>query len=81
MPTKELKCPNCGKVFSVNEADYAAIVNQVKNAEFQQELDRRVAELHEKQKAELETQELKTQQEFERQLVARDRRPAGTKQG
>ena len=73
MPTKELKCPNCGKVFSVNEADYAAIVNQVKNAEFQQELDRRVAELHEKQKAELETQELKTQQEFERQLVARDR--------
>lgn len=51
---RELKCPNCGSVFSVDEADYAAIVGQVKNAEFQQELDRRVTELHEKQQAELE---------------------------
>ena len=31
---KELKCPQCGSVFSVDEADYASIVSQVKNAEF-----------------------------------------------
>ncbi len=43
---KELICPNCHKAFTVNEADYASIVSQVKNAEFQAELDRRLSELH-----------------------------------
>lgn len=42
---KELKCPKCGNVFTVDEADYASIVNQVKNAEFSEELNLRVAEL------------------------------------
>lgn len=37
---KELKCPKCGNVFKVDEADYAAIVGQVKNAEFNQEVER-----------------------------------------
>ena len=40
---KELKCPKCGSVFSVDEADYALIMNQVKNAEFQAEIERRSA--------------------------------------
>ena len=69
---KELKCPNCGRVFSVDEADYAAIVGQVKNTEFAQELDRRVAELREKQQAELENEALKVRQDYERQLGAKD---------
>ncbi len=68
---KELKCPNCGSVFSVDEADYAAIVSQVKNTEFQQELERRVAELHEKQQAELENKELKAKQDYEQRLGAK----------
>lgn len=42
---KELKCTKCGNVFTVDEADYASIVNQVKNAEFSEELNLRVAEL------------------------------------
>lgn len=56
----------------MDEADYAAIVSQVKNTEFQQELNRRVAELHEKQQAELENKELKAKQDFERQLSSKD---------
>lgn len=48
---KELVCPNCGNVFTVDEADYASIVNQVKNAEFQEEVSRRVAELQSQQDA------------------------------
>lgn len=35
---KELKCPQCGSVFSVDEADYASIVSQVKNQEFEAEV-------------------------------------------
>ena len=41
----ELKCPKCGNVFTVDEADYASILNQVKNAEFQNEVNRRIAEI------------------------------------
>ena len=43
---KELKCPKCGNVFQVDEADYASIVSQVKTAEFDAEVNRRMSELN-----------------------------------
>ena len=49
---KQLICPNCHKAFTVNEDDYASIVNQIKNAEFNTEVDRRMAELHQRYEAE-----------------------------
>ena len=49
---KELICPNCHKAFTVDEADYASIVNQVKNAEFNVEVERRIEELHNRHKVE-----------------------------
>jgi hypothetical protein len=42
---KELKCPKCNSVFSVDEADYSFILQQVKTAEFNAEVDRRLGEL------------------------------------
>lgn len=42
----QLTCPNCGKPFSVSESDYAALLGQVKNHEFEAELNRRIQELH-----------------------------------
>ena len=48
---KELKCPKCGNVFTVDESDYAALLSQVKTSEFEMELTRRVHELEETQKA------------------------------
>ena len=53
---KELKCPHCGNVFSVDESDYAALVGQVKNAEFESELNRRLHELEQVHKAETKNQ-------------------------
>ena len=69
---KELKCPNCGQVFQVDEADYASIVSQVKNAEFDAEVDRRLAELHERHKAEQELATAKTEQSFQKQLSTKE---------
>lgn len=60
----ELKCPNCGTPFIIDEADYASIVNQIKNAEFDKELGKRTYELRMQLKAENETLVLKKQQEF-----------------
>lgn len=67
---KELRCPQCNSVFTVDEADYASIVNQVKNTEFQEEIERRLQELHKQHLAEQETQVLKAQQTFQSKLAS-----------
>ncbi len=54
---KELKCPKCGNVFTVDDTDYASIVNQVRNAEFNDEVARRIEELHKQQEAEQKARE------------------------
>ena len=48
---RELKCPKCGSTFTVDEADYVSILNQVKTAEFNKELQQRAAELKAQQEA------------------------------
>lgn len=45
MPT--LKCPNCGQVFSVDDTEISSLVKQIRDQEFQKELDSRVNELRE----------------------------------
>lgn len=55
----EIKCPKCGAIFTVDEADYAAILNQVKNDAFDAEISQRLAELHKQQEAEQATVILK----------------------
>ena len=36
---KELKCPNCGTTFTIDEAEYASIAKQVRDQEFREELE------------------------------------------
>ena len=70
---KELKCPKCGSVFQVDEADYASILSQVKNAEFDVEIQRRLAEIDERHKAEQDLAAVKTEQSFLTQLNKKDK--------
>ena len=69
---KELICPNCQKAFKVDEADYAAILMQVKDREFKADLDRRIAELHKQHEAEQAAATLKANQAYERSLQQRE---------
>ena len=69
---KELICPNCQKAFKVDEADYAAILMQVKDREFKADLDRRIAELHKQHEAEQAAAALKANQAYERSLQQRE---------
>lgn len=39
----QIKCPKCGTIFQVDENDYAAIVKQVRDNEFENELTARVS--------------------------------------
>jgi len=47
MESNEIKCPNCGVIFKVDESYYAAIVRQVHDKEFNEELEKRIRELQE----------------------------------
>ncbi len=68
---KEIKCPNCGQVFQVDETGYAQIVQQIRDSEFERELDRRQRELTEKSETEkkLAVNEAVQKKEKERESV------------
>ena len=76
---KELKCPKCGSVFTVDEADYASIVSQVKNAEFQDEVERRLREMQERQKTEEELAVSKVEKKYQDALSRKDLEISGLK--
>lgn len=64
----EIKCPKCGKVFSVDEASYASVVNQVRTKEFEEEVRRRTAEIEKQQKLQQQSDKLISEQAFQRKL-------------
>lgn len=66
---KELTCPKCGNVFTVDEADYASILSQVKNQEFAAEVAKREEEIREKLQAEQKAMQL-TEQQSHQQAIA-----------
>ena len=37
----EIKCPNCGKVFQIDESSYESIVKQIRDQEFVKEITER----------------------------------------
>ena len=69
---KELKCPQCGNVFKVDEADYASIVSQVKNAEFEAEVSRRINELKAQQAAQQKVKDAEINMKITQALSDKD---------
>ena len=65
---RQIQCPKCGNVITVDEADYAAIVSQVRNAEFEAEIQRRMNEVQERHNAEQRLATEKAKQTFQTQL-------------
>ena len=69
---KELKCPNCGKTFTVSEEDYASIANQVKNEEFQAEICRRDEEIRKLYQISQKADALKIEKDIQKKLSAKE---------
>ena len=69
---KEIKCPKCGNVFQVDEADYASILSQVKNKEFEYEIQARLKEIDKQNKLTQEANELKQNQIHQKELNEKD---------
>ena len=69
---KELKCPKCGSVFQVDEAEYASIVSQIKNTEFEAEIARRMAEIEARHKTEQELANTRNRNDFQKEINKKD---------
>ena len=61
----EIKCPNCGEVFTVNESQYSKLLSQVRTAEFDKEI-------HERIRQELALAEQKALNEQQEKLAKKD---------
>ncbi|RNM13015.1 DUF2130 domain-containing protein [Nocardioides pocheonensis] len=68
----EIKCPHCGTVFTIDEAEYASLVEQVRTAEFEKELHARLAEAEKAKKAEIELAEAKVAQKAQQAAAQKD---------
>ena len=71
---KQIQCPNCGKVFTIDENDYASIVKQIKDGEYKEDLKRLEDRLHREKEDALKVQELKDRENYTKELNARDNR-------
>ena len=68
----EIKCPNCGKVFQVDEAGYSAIISQVRNELFEKDLAARVGSLRREMDAAREKAIAELNASHERELFSRE---------
>ena len=58
----EIKCPNCGEVFQVDESGYTAIVQQVRDQEFDRALKEREKQMESAQKDAIKIAVLESEQ-------------------
>ena len=68
----EIKCPNCEKIFTIDEASYAEIQNQVRNSEFNSEVEARLHAIQEANEQAVKNARLSVKSEYERQLSAKE---------
>ena len=72
MIMQEIKCPNCGEVFVVDESGYAQIVQQVRDKEFEKEISRREKSFEEMKENELKLARLEQKEVFDKELASKD---------
>lgn len=72
MYMNEIKCPHCGQSFTIDEAGYADILRQVRNAEFEKDLHERLALAERERKAAVELAEANAATRFQREVAEKD---------
>ena len=69
---EELKCPNCGKLFQIDESGYEQIVKQIRDSEFHKELDRREKEIKLQKESELKLIKMEQEKSQSEEISKRD---------
>ncbi len=68
----EIKCPHCGKAFTVDEGQYAELLSQVRTKEFEQEVHARLSQAEKSRKQEIALAVSKAEEALRAQLAERD---------
>ena len=69
---KDIICPSCSKAFKIDETDYSDILNQVRNSEFAQEIEKRLKVADAEKKSALELAEANLRNSFQKALYERE---------
>ncbi|MDC0302382.1 DUF2130 domain-containing protein, partial [bacterium] len=69
----KIKCPHCKEDFKIDESGYADIVQQVRNNQFKEELNKRLELAENDKKTAVELAEAKIKNEFQGKLAERDK--------
>ncbi len=70
---QEIKCPKCGTVIKVEESDYAEILKQVRDREFDKALKEQLALIEAGKKSEMQLAETRLEAEKEKALSAKEK--------
>lgn len=68
----EIKCPKCGSVFKIDEENYDSIVKQVRDSEFNKEIENREKQYQKDKEATIKIVTNDVEKKFNEQLVAKD---------
>lgn len=69
---QEIKCPNCGKVFQIDETSYESIVKQIRDNEFNKQIDEREKQYKTEKENEIKLAEAHIKEELQKQINDRD---------
>ena len=69
---QEIKCPNCGEVFTVDEQSYDSIVKQVRDKEFTKEIQERESYYAQNRDAAVKLAKAETAESFNKELAKKD---------
>jgi len=75
----EIICPNCKKAFKVDEAGFADIVKQVRDHQFEEELNNRLALAEKEKESAVELAKANTKNTLQEELAKKDREIAELK--
>lgn len=68
----EIKCPNCGTIFKIDETEYDSIVKQIRDKEFEKEISLREQEHTKDKESAIKLAEAHLKEELTKQLTERD---------
>ena len=68
----EIKCPNCGTIFKIDETEYDSIVKQIRDKEFEREISLREQEHTKDKESAIKLAEAHLREELTKQVTERD---------
>ncbi|WP_394204862.1 DUF2130 domain-containing protein [Lactococcus chungangensis] len=69
----QIKCPHCGKEFTIDEASYADILNQVRTKEFNDEIHEKLDQIKSQHQSELELLEERANNTLDKKIAEKEK--------